>query len=105
MATRAGDSALQDAAHAVQRAASRCGGTGCRYSGRRLALVVPDTGIEAAEALARELELDLESRSTAAVTGVAAWQDGESGPEVITRARLALAAQAVGADPAAPPSR
>ncbi len=48
--------------------------------------------------------MDLDSRSTDAATGVAAWQEGETGSEVIGRARLALAAQIVGAD-AAPPSR
>jgi len=101
----AGDDMIQEAAHALQRAASRCGGTACRYSGRRLALLVPETDSAAAEALARELEMDLDSRSTEAATGVAAWQEGESGTEVITRARLALAVEAVGGDPTAPPSR
>ncbi|MEJ7790333.1 MAG: HD domain-containing phosphohydrolase, partial [Thermoleophilaceae bacterium] len=100
----AGDELIQEAARAVQRTASRCGGTGCRYSGRRLALLVPETEAESAEALARELEMDLDSRSTNAATGVAAWQEGETGSEVIGRARLALAAQIVGAD-AAQPSR
>jgi len=101
----AGDELLQEAARAVQRAASRCGGTACRYSGRRLAMLIPETEAGAAEALARELEMDLDSRSTDAATGVAAWHEGESGAEVLTRARLALAVQVVGGDPAAPPSR
>ena len=100
-----GDGVIQEAAAAMQRAASRCSGTACRYSGRRLALLVPETDVVGGEALARELELDLDSRSTEAATGVAAWQDGETGTEVITRARLALAVQKVGGDPTAPPSR
>jgi len=101
----AGDELLQEAARAVQRAASRCGGTACRYSGRRLAMLIPETEAGAAEALARELEMDLASRSTDAATGVATWHEGESGAEALTRARLALAVQVVGGDPAAPPSR
>src|SRR3712207_1299073 len=37
----AGDEAIRAAAKAVQQAAVVCGGTACRYSGRRLALIAP----------------------------------------------------------------
>lgn len=86
----AGDALIQEAGRAAQRMASRCGGTACRHSGARLAIVVPDTHAEGAEALARELRLDLDGRSVAVTTGVAGWHHGESGADVLTRARLAL---------------
>src|SRR4051812_27064548 len=51
----AGDAAIVSAARAVQRAAVRCGGTACRYNGRRLALVCPDCDAPSAERIATEL--------------------------------------------------
>ena len=87
----AGNAAIQEAARVVQRAASRAGATPCRYSGARLALVVPDASAEAGEALAREVAFGLETRGARVTTGVAAWHEGESGAEVVARARLALA--------------
>ncbi len=90
-----GDAMLQEAARAVQRTAGRSGGTACRHGGARLAILVPETRAEGAEALARELVLDLEGSSAPVTTGVASWQPGESGADVLTRARLALAVQEV----------
>ena len=83
-----GDSAVQRAARAVERAALRFGGTACRYSGRRLGLVLPG-GEDVAEECAAEIHGDLVEgpriRTVAAV-----WQPGESGEDVIARARRAL---------------
>ena len=86
----AGDAAIQVAARAVQRSASRGGGTACRYGGGCLGLVIPDTAADAAEAIARELAIELEGLGTSVRTGVAAWHVGETGVQVVGRARLAL---------------
>jgi diguanylate cyclase (GGDEF)-like protein len=85
----AGDDAIRDAARAVQRVAVRCGGTACRYSGRRFGLIVPGADADAAERVALELAEDLAHGPRAAV-GAAASQDGDRGFDVIARARLAL---------------
>lgn len=97
----AGDTAIQAAAQAVQRAASRAGGTACRHGGRRLAVVAPDTDEGAAEAFAREIVVELGVDGPALATGAAAWQPGESGDEVVARARAALRAPDVAAPPPA----
>ena len=86
----AGDAAIQEAARAVQRAASRSGGVACRHSGRRLALLVPDADADSADALAREIVLDLAERRPSVVVAVAAWEAGDTGEHVVARARLAL---------------
>jgi len=76
-------------------AASRAGGVACRYSGRRLGLLVPETDRTSTGALAREVVLDLGDDPPAVSTGVAAWEAGESGEQVVARARLALAVREV----------
>jgi diguanylate cyclase (GGDEF)-like protein len=91
----AGDAAIQEAARAVQRAASRSGGIACRHSGRRLALLAPETDAASAEALAREISLDLGESGPRVNTAVAAWEAGDVGDQVVARARLALAVQEV----------
>jgi HD-GYP domain-containing protein (c-di-GMP phosphodiesterase class II) len=95
----AGDEAIRAAARAVQRAAVRCGGTACRYSGRRLGLIVPGAGQEAAERVALELASDLADGPRVAV-GAGAAHDGDRGYDVIARARLALSPGA----PVSPPA-
>ena len=95
----AGDLAIQEAARSVQRAASRAGATACRHSGRRFALLAPEADAEAGEALAREILLDLPGGDQSATSGVAAWRDGESGEDVVARARLALGVQEVAPPP------
>jgi HD-GYP domain-containing protein (c-di-GMP phosphodiesterase class II) len=84
----AGDEAIRRVARAVQRAAVRCGGAACRYSGRRLALVA--VGDEAAaEECAGEVRSELgDGPSVRVVTAV--WRPSESGDDVIGRARAAL---------------
>jgi diguanylate cyclase (GGDEF)-like protein len=86
----AGDEAIQAAAKAVQRAAVVCGGTACRYSGRRLALIAPGTDEHAAQELAATIAADLHGGRRVAV-GAAMWQPGDSGFDVVARARLAVA--------------
>jgi diguanylate cyclase (GGDEF)-like protein len=85
----AGDEAIVTAGRAMQRAAVRCGGTACRYSGRRLALVCPGCDAPSADRLASELGTALADGPRAAV-GCAAWSTGDQGEDVVARARLAL---------------
>src|SRR3954451_6681580 len=85
----AGDEAIRDAARAVQLVAVRCGGTACRYSGRRFSLIVPGADAAEAERICVELATDLAEGPRAAV-GAAAAQDGDRGYDVVARARLAL---------------
>jgi len=86
----AGDSAIQAAARALQRAASRCAGTACRYSGDRLALVVPGADRASAEGCARDLRADWPS-ALALRVGIATWSTGDQGGDVIERAPAAPA--------------
>jgi diguanylate cyclase (GGDEF)-like protein len=91
----AGDNAIVAAARALQRAAVRCGGTACRFSGRRLALVCPDCDDATAQRIGAELAEALAAGPRAAI-GVAAAQPGDQGVDVVARARLALAPAPVG---------
>jgi diguanylate cyclase (GGDEF)-like protein len=84
----AGDRALVAAARAVERVAAREGGVACRYSGRRLALVLPSR--EPALWLSAQVAAELKSEGLRARTGAATWQAGDSGRDVIGRARAAL---------------
>jgi diguanylate cyclase (GGDEF)-like protein len=86
----AGDEAIQNAARAVQRAAVLCGGTACRYSGRRLALIAPSTTGDEARRLAATVASELHGGARVAV-GAAEWQPGDTGFDVVARARLAMA--------------
>ncbi len=86
----AGDEAIVTAGRAIQRAAVRCGGTACRYSGRRLALVCPGSDASAAERIASELGEALADGPRAAI-GAAGWAAGDQAEDVVARARLALA--------------
>jgi diguanylate cyclase (GGDEF)-like protein len=97
----AGDGALRLAAQAVQRAATRMGGTAGRLSGRRLAVVVPEADAAAGDALARDIESDLEGQVAGIRAAAAGWIEGESGSAVIARARAALALDASGGAPVA----
>jgi diguanylate cyclase (GGDEF)-like protein len=85
----AGDEAIRSAARAVQRTAVRCGGTACRYSGRRFGLIVPGVDEEKAQEIASELAACFAHGPRVAV-GAAVAQEGDRGYDVIARARLAL---------------
>jgi len=88
----AGDEALRGAARALARAADRSGGTACRHGGSRLALVVSGTELPDAERLAGEISSELAAGGREAHTVAVAWLNGESGDDVVLRARAALAA-------------
>jgi len=86
----AGDEAIRTVARSLQRVAARVGGTACRYGGRRLGLVAPDTDERTAELLALEVLEDLHD-SPRVRTGFAAWRPGDDGDSVVARARARLA--------------
>ncbi|HEX2111955.1 MAG TPA: HD domain-containing phosphohydrolase [Gaiellaceae bacterium] len=88
----AGDEAIQRVASAVQRAAVRCGGTACRYSGRRIALLAPGDE-QAADECAGEIANELAGGPRIRVA-TAVWRPGSTGEDVLRRARAALAAPA-----------
>ena len=73
--------------------AAACGGTACRYGGKRLAVLAPDMAEEAAAALGRDLEAQLEADGPAARAAVAEWRPGDPPTAAVARARLALAAR------------
>ncbi len=84
-----GDEAIRAVARAVQRVAVRCGGTACRYSGRRFGLIVEGADQPAVERIAAELAADMAGGARISV-GAGAARDGDTGFDVIARARLAL---------------
>ena len=98
-----GDRAIQRVALAVQDSARRCGGTACRYGGRRIALLTPG-GEEAADECATEIATELAGGPSVRVA-TATWGAGESGEDVIARARSALAVEATPAPPPLEPER
>ena len=91
----AGDALIRQAARGLQGAAVRVGGTACRHGGSRLALLVPGCDAHRARDIVAEALHDLPDDAGALITA-AGWQDGESGAEVVDRARAALRAHVGG---------
>ena len=89
----AGDDAIRAVARAAEKLAADAGGTACRCSGRRVAVLFSGADEEAGEALARELEREL-GGDPRIVTKIAAWQPDDDGDDVIDRARQRLVAEA-----------
>ncbi|MDQ3934398.1 MAG: HD domain-containing protein [Actinomycetota bacterium] len=85
----AGDEAIRTAARAIQHAAVLCGGTACRCSGRRVALIAPACDEEQAAHLASVVAGDLAAGPRVAI-GQAVWRSGDTGFDVVARARLAV---------------
>jgi len=85
----AGDEELRTVADAVQRVAGRCGGTAARESGSVVCLVVPGADDGIAEQLRDELTAELEGHDVAVRCSV--WRSGDSGDDVVARARGRLA--------------
>jgi diguanylate cyclase (GGDEF)-like protein len=81
-----GDRALYGAAREADRIAAAHNGLAARLSGRRLAILLPGSTKEAAQTLADELAPEVSLR-----IACAAWQSGDSGADVIDRARTAAA--------------
>lgn len=86
----AGDEAIKDVAGCVQRTAVRHGASAARLSGRRLALIVPEAGDERAQAIAEEINTEVGGRHAVRFAS-ACWAAGESGEDVLARARGGLA--------------
>ncbi len=89
-----GDEMLRQVGQTAERAATRAGGTACRYSGRRITLVLPLVDEEGARRLAGEVSTELQEEKIGVRTGTAAWRAGEAGHDVAARALGALAAPA-----------
>ena len=86
----AGDRALHEVSRALNQALAGIGATAGRFSGRRLAVVLPDTGHSDAAGLAAEVTGSLDGMGPAVRTGVAVWQQGDHVVDVLARACLAL---------------
>ena len=88
----AGDMALQAAARVLERTMASKPATIGRYSGRRLAVVLPASDQADASGHGARLHEELERSGPRVRVGVAVWQHGEQGEDVFARARLALEA-------------
>jgi len=88
----AGDVALQTAARALERTLAGEPATVGRYSGRRLAVVLPGSGHSDASRQGSRLVEELERSGARVRVGLAVWQHGEHGEDVLARARLDLEA-------------
>lgn len=84
-----GDEAIRTAALVVQEVATRHGGTPCRYSGNRLALIVPGADAKTTSSVAASISASLPKYMKAQMA-TAVWQTGETGEGVISRTRLRL---------------
>jgi diguanylate cyclase (GGDEF)-like protein len=85
----AGDDAIRAVATAVQQVAIRTGATACRHSGKRVGLICPNADEAMLSRIASEITAEL-GDSPRVECGEAAWRPGESGDDVIVRAKLAL---------------
>jgi diguanylate cyclase (GGDEF)-like protein len=85
-----GDDALRELGQAVERALAGMTATAGRFSGRRVAVVLPGTGHQEATAFAGRLAESLDGHGPALRTAVAVWQHGDHGDDVLARARLEL---------------
>jgi HD-GYP domain-containing protein (c-di-GMP phosphodiesterase class II) len=85
----AGDHLIQVAARNAQRAAGRFGGRAYRASGRRLAILSPVDGAEAAADLLTELMTEFAGGS-AIRTSITVWMPGDRAVDVLGRARASV---------------
>jgi diguanylate cyclase (GGDEF)-like protein len=96
-----GDEAIRKVASAVQRAGARCEGFACRYSGRRISLIVPRGDERTASRLGSEIAAELESNPRTRI-GVAEWRAGDDVHSMVERAQQDLASEEAGASTPAP---
>jgi diguanylate cyclase (GGDEF)-like protein len=92
----AGDAALRDAAMVLQDAAARCEGTPARYSGCRLALLLPRGDRQSAQELSGEIVSQIEGQGRRVRSSIAVWEPSDTGGDVVGRARLGLELRTVG---------
>jgi diguanylate cyclase (GGDEF)-like protein len=83
----AGDEEIRTTARTLQTIAARRQATACRYSGCRLALVVPDSDEASTRLLATETAEEIGDHAR---TAFSAWRPGETGDAVVARARAGL---------------
>ena len=86
----AGDHALRELGQVVERALGGMPATAGRFSGRRLAVVLPGTGHKAAGAIAARVAEGFDDAHPPIRTAVAVWQKDDHGEDVLARARLTL---------------
>lgn len=84
-----GDEEIRTAARTVEQAAARLGGTAYRYGGNRLAVLMPGLDETSANLLADEISRDLPEPAKPRVAA-ATWNPGDTGEDVINRARSSL---------------
>ena len=84
----AGDEAIRTLARAVQLVGARVGGTACRFSGATIGLVAGVTSEREADELGEAILREL-GNGTKVRLGIAVWRTGESGEDVLSRARAA----------------
>ena len=89
----AGDRVIQAAARSAQRAAARLGGSAYRASGRRLAVVAPVRAGSEPSAVLDDVRTELVG-GPAVRTALALCDAGETGDEILARARGALEGEA-----------
>jgi GGDEF domain-containing protein len=86
----AGDAVLYDVARRLEEAIAPTTGIVGRYSGRRLAAILPKSGQTAGMALVDRLHAILDRDGPVVRAAVAVWQHGDHGDAVLSRARLEL---------------
>jgi len=86
----AGDAALYDVARALEEAVAETAAIAGRYSGRRLAAIMPKSGQTAGTAAVHRLLSRIDGGNASVRTAVAVWQRGDQGAAVLARARLTL---------------
>jgi diguanylate cyclase (GGDEF)-like protein len=90
----AGDRLLVRAARGLERHTAATGGIPCRYSGKRLAAVLPECGDDKLLTLVQELGAALSDDDVETRIGAAAWKPGDSGSDVVAEALHAVTAAA-----------
>jgi GGDEF domain-containing protein len=85
----AGDRLIQAAARSAQRVAVRLGGRAYRDSGRRLAIIAPLRNGRGADELLEEIRMEF-ATGPAVRAAAAVWEPGDSGDDVMGRARSAV---------------
>jgi diguanylate cyclase (GGDEF)-like protein len=86
----AGDAALYEVARALEEALATTPAIPGRYSGRRLAAIVPKCGHSTATAVVDQVLTGLDDNGPIVRAAVAVWQHGDHGEAVLSRARLVL---------------
>jgi PleD family two-component response regulator len=96
----AGDDLIRTAAASAERAAGPVGGTACRYGGARLAVVLPGADENTARAVAGQIAADVDGSRPSLRCSHAVWEPGQSGDDVVSRARVGLRTTAAAAQTA-----